>query len=75
MATPCVRCGTDKLGDSRFCTLCYGRLCRACPKCMLRGAKGQYHVIRRGRAQTPVECSVCCNERWVLMDEAGKIVG
>lgn len=71
----CIRCKSDKDGNGAYCVLCYAKMMKPCPKCMIRSAGGKFHVMKRGNAKRPLDCSLCGNERWVLIDERGVIRG
>lgn len=70
----CRRCHVETVGAARLCVLCFSRWHRPCPKCMERGTDGRYRPRKRGRPPKPVDCGTCKNERWLIMDDEGRII-
>lgn len=62
----CKRCHTELQGRSELCVSCYRWLHHACPNCMIQTPSGLYSVKQDKVKRKPIDCSVCCNERWVI---------
>jgi hypothetical protein len=69
----CRKCGVKLQGRAHYCVSCYRALTRPCHECMVRGRDDVYRVRSKGRPPVPVNCALCRNERYLLVD-GGRIV-
>lgn len=64
----CTRCGVLLSGIAQYCISCFSDLTIPCPECMVQWGNGCYRPRTEGRQRTPVDCTHCNNERWVLRE-------
>lgn len=65
----CSDCHRAIQGNSRLCARCFFRRHKPCSACMVQWADGTWHARRKGRPLRDVDCSVCNNERYVIVGD------
>ena len=65
----CSSCKRPIQGNSHLCVRCFFRRHKPCTACMVQRTDGTWRPRWKGRSLREVDCSVCNNERYVIVGE------